>query len=337
MAGGVKCLQEVDHALSPEGRDQAERLAAEVGRVVAGGAVTESEAILSAAEAVVASPLTRALQTCLIGMRHLCAHIKSRQAAAGSSPDCPPRASSSVVLSRYAREKRNFGGKDTTGTAVGEGILQRFAAETAELYPWDPDVPKRLLSAGVDVSAVRHRWWDERAEKKAGFTERLDELTNQLRYAPEEVIVVVGHSHCFRELTKRILAPGAAVRGATAEQLKDAKLCNCGVLHLVLDFGADPQCPATHASLVFGTTLVGGEDAGDTQQVFSPIGRERWVPERSVAGCTDCGALFTITFRRHHCRACGGVYCGDCTATRVAYHGLSGPERICGKCLAAAA
>lgn len=32
-----------------------------------------------------------------------------------------------------------------------------------------------------------------------------------------------------------------------------------------------------------------------------------WVPDARVSMCMLCTAEFTITFRRHHCRACGKV------------------------------
>ena len=32
-----------------------------------------------------------------------------------------------------------------------------------------------------------------------------------------------------------------------------------------------------------------------------------WVPDARVSMCMLCTAEFTVTFRRHHCRACGKV------------------------------
>ena len=33
-----------------------------------------------------------------------------------------------------------------------------------------------------------------------------------------------------------------------------------------------------------------------------------WIPDKRVTMCQLCTAAFTVTFRRHHCRACGKVY-----------------------------
>ncbi|XP_067836854.1 rabenosyn-5, partial [Heptranchias perlo] len=37
-----------------------------------------------------------------------------------------------------------------------------------------------------------------------------------------------------------------------------------------------------------------------------------WVNDRDVPCCPDCGATFTITLRRHHCRLCGSIMCKRC-------------------------
>ena len=55
-----------------------------------------------------------------------------------------------------------------------------------------------------------------------------------------------------------------------------------------------------------------------------------WVLDRDATRCmsASCGAPFTLTRRRHHCRTCGEVFCSRC-APRPAL-GLA--KRICGPC-----
>jgi hypothetical protein len=36
-----------------------------------------------------------------------------------------------------------------------------------------------------------------------------------------------------------------------------------------------------------------------------------------VLACTGCGGAYTLIRRRHHCRSCGGVFCGKCSAFRI--------------------
>ena len=42
-----------------------------------------------------------------------------------------------------------------------------------------------------------------------------------------------------------------------------------------------------------------------------------WTPDKSSENCTVCDAKFTILKRRHHCRACGRLVCGNCTKDTV--------------------
>jgi hypothetical protein len=44
--------------------------------------------------------------------------------------------------------------------------------------------------------------------------------------------------------------------------------------------------------------------------------RPRWVPDSERPRCHVCKVQFTLTLRRHHCRACGEVFCDNCTKDR---------------------
>ena len=59
-----------------------------------------------------------------------------------------------------------------------------------------------------------------------------------------------------------------------------------------------------------------------------------WVPDENSDCCTLCGKTFTVVVRRHHCRKCGGLFCGDCTTWRLEVPELQikKPVRVCVKC-----
>ncbi|XP_032222416.2 ultraviolet-B receptor UVR8 isoform X3 [Nematostella vectensis] len=59
-----------------------------------------------------------------------------------------------------------------------------------------------------------------------------------------------------------------------------------------------------------------------------------WVPDQEVKTCMACKTRFTTVRRRHHCRKCGGVFCGACSSKRVPILslGYSAPVRVCDKC-----
>ena len=42
-----------------------------------------------------------------------------------------------------------------------------------------------------------------------------------------------------------------------------------------------------------------------------------WVPNDIVDSCMGCEKKFVTLFRlKHHCRACGNIYCDDCSSAR---------------------
>jgi len=46
--------------------------------------------------------------------------------------------------------------------------------------------------------------------------------------------------------------------------------------------------------------------------------KEDWQPDSSASHCVACSKEFTLTFRRHHCRACGFVVCEKCSKFHLA-------------------
>jgi hypothetical protein len=59
-----------------------------------------------------------------------------------------------------------------------------------------------------------------------------------------------------------------------------------------------------------------------------------WQDDEEVTECNGCGRAFTTILRRHHCRNCGYVFCGDCSRHRAAIpmRGITDPERVCDAC-----
>eukprot|EP01063_Lacrimia_lanifica_P031843 TRINITY_DN5334_c0_g1_i3.p2 TRINITY_DN5334_c0_g1~~TRINITY_DN5334_c0_g1_i3.p2 ORF type:complete len:164 (+),score=46.27 TRINITY_DN5334_c0_g1_i3:82-573(+) len=61
--------------------------------------------------------------------------------------------------------------------------------------------------------------------------------------------------------------------------------------------------------------------------------RPVWVEDERVSACGHCRAEFTFVLRRHHCRACGLIFCGRCTQMHGLDHlGYKGPVRQCVAC-----
>ena len=59
------------------------------------------------------------------------------------------------------------------------------------------------------------------------------------------------------------------------------------------------------------------------------------MPDSQVSACSECNLPFNpFIRRRHHCRACGNVFCDECTADRVTMPslGYTTPQRVCHEC-----
>eukprot|EP01063_Lacrimia_lanifica_P036941 TRINITY_DN7453_c0_g1_i3.p1 TRINITY_DN7453_c0_g1~~TRINITY_DN7453_c0_g1_i3.p1 ORF type:complete len:268 (+),score=112.38 TRINITY_DN7453_c0_g1_i3:53-856(+) len=61
-----------------------------------------------------------------------------------------------------------------------------------------------------------------------------------------------------------------------------------------------------------------------------------WRPDEKASACEECNTPFTFFNRRHHCRKCGGIFCGKCSAQKrvlppeLGY--ASDPQRVCRTC-----
>ncbi|XP_026076277.1 zinc finger FYVE domain-containing protein 16-like isoform X1 [Carassius auratus] len=57
-----------------------------------------------------------------------------------------------------------------------------------------------------------------------------------------------------------------------------------------------------------------------------------WVPDSEAPNCMNCEQKFTFTKRRHHCRACGKVYCASCCNRKCRLKYLDKDARVCVVC-----
>ncbi|KAJ6656376.1 hypothetical protein lerEdw1_003879 [Lerista edwardsae] len=73
----------------------------------------------------------------------------------------------------------------------------------------------------------------------------------------------------------------------------------------------------------------------EKEEEDSPIGSKApiWIPDTRATMCMICTCEFTLTWRRHHCRACGKIICQACSSNK---HGLdymkNQPARVCDHC-----
>ena len=69
--------------------------------------------------------------------------------------------------------------------------------------------------------------------------------------------------------------------------------------------------------------------AVDNEQQYAP----HWIPDKKRESCMKCEKKFNVIVRRHHCRACGWLVCGDCSKYRATMKSISEePVRVCREC-----
>eukprot|EP01062_Namystynia_karyoxenos_P069893 TRINITY_DN65313_c0_g1_i1.p1 TRINITY_DN65313_c0_g1~~TRINITY_DN65313_c0_g1_i1.p1 ORF type:complete len:1002 (+),score=345.94 TRINITY_DN65313_c0_g1_i1:180-3185(+) len=246
--GGDLCsvVGAVDHPLSETGREQATGLMEHLLAATQTPGTMEEEMLR--AEAVWSSPLIRCVQTAILGLHPLL--------RTGGS-QLPLR------LCRAAREKRNFGGRDTSGAAVGEAYIRQVRERTAALLPLpnsklplEDELRQLVDDVGIDTAEVQSQWWNDARESAGELRGRMEEFMLQLQYCTEESVVVVGHSLFFREVLRCYMKDGADCVGATARQLRQRVLGNCGVAAATIDFAAPALSSAVIAvQLLFGSRL----------------------------------------------------------------------------------
>ena len=65
----------------------------------------------------------------------------------------------------------------------------------------------------------------------------------------------------------------------------------------------------------------------------SKLGPE-WVADKKAKNCSACGFQFNVIVRRHHCRACGKLFCQHCSQERwsIPKYEYHSPVRVCVDC-----
>ncbi|XP_053553750.1 zinc finger FYVE domain-containing protein 1 [Bombina bombina] len=59
-----------------------------------------------------------------------------------------------------------------------------------------------------------------------------------------------------------------------------------------------------------------------------------WIPDHEITDCHSCKKEFNVKLSKHHCRACGQGFCGECSNDRrpVPSRGWDHPVRVCINC-----
>ncbi|XP_067618857.1 lateral signaling target protein 2 homolog isoform X2 [Eurosta solidaginis] len=85
-----------------------------------------------------------------------------------------------------------------------------------------------------------------------------------------------------------------------------------------------------HAATTTATTRTPPPSSSVSTRLSPPA----WVPDEKAPRCMACRTQFTAFRRRHHCRNCGGVFCGVCSnaSAPLPKYGLTKAVRVCRDC-----
>jgi len=195
------------------------------------------------------SPLTRALQTAMVSLAKHPFTVRSKR------PNV-------LTLVSDAREKRNLGGRDTQGQALGQDIVDRALRELSRLFYGTPtrEIPPEIRKVGINVNDCTQIWWNTNAESAERFVQRLDSLAMHLGYLQSTSIIVTSHSHFIRAFFKRFISDRAVQQQPDlGSVLQSNLLSNGGVLGLDMEYSSAGSYSITFQSTYTLTHEVGGD------------------------------------------------------------------------------
>jgi len=79
-----------------------------------------------------------------------------------------------------------------------------------------------------------------------------------------------------------------------------------------------------------------GRDRRDTQPIVridehnSDWKNVDWIDDDDATNCMGCNTVFSQTNRKHHCRACGRIFCDKCSRWKAAV--ITRKDRVCSYC-----
>ncbi|XP_077646227.1 zinc finger FYVE domain-containing protein 16 [Lonchura striata] len=174
---------------------------------------------------------------------------------------------------------------------------------------------------------------------------------NEVEAAAE---VSTSQSQGMTESGSGALASDVCIKGARPKQLRDLsqgaagqkQLCRTNILERENQecSSVHPEAASSDTSVSVGSTDPGecSSEAGGNQTSESsepckapaalPWKQPLWVPDSEAPNCMNCQAKFTFTKRRHHCRACGKVFCGSCCKRKCKLQYMEKEARVCTGC-----
>lgn len=270
----IGMLSDVDHPLDETGVKQCQEFnrkwtdevsRREDGHAAAGEAGREGdlEDFLSV-DAVYASPLCRATQTCLIAL-------------AGHPALTADASKPQLTLLASAREVKKVGGMDTVGGYIGDEILDNVKTQTAKVIGQE-ETKHMMGHIEADPYDAEDQWWTDGTDRdnEVEMLARFDSFVSTLRFSASsgrsnKPTIVVGHSLFMLEFCSYFMDPDLADADPVAMKLTRSKLSNACMVKLDLEF--DDQSLDEIVRIVGVTPMFGLQfhDGTEAQQSGSSL------------------------------------------------------------------
>ncbi|GAB6029047.1 early endosome antigen 1 [Chamberlinius hualienensis] len=75
-----------------------------------------------------------------------------------------------------------------------------------------------------------------------------------------------------------------------------------------------------------------GRENQTLQMETAKLCNRKWTDDAEVDHCLACQKMFSVTFRKHHCRNCGNIFCNECSSKSATITAYKKPVRVCDGC-----
>ncbi|XP_011850944.1 PREDICTED: zinc finger FYVE domain-containing protein 16 [Mandrillus leucophaeus] len=179
-----------------------------------------------------------------------------------------------------------------------------------------------------------------------GLLTSKSEITNELSVSdtnsqsvggarPKQLFGLPSRTRCSKDLNKPDVPNTIESEPSIADTVVPV---TCAV-----DSTADPQVSFNSNYIDIESNSEGGSSSLTANEDSLPentckeglvLGQKQptWVPDSEAPNCMNCQVKFTFTKRRHHCRACGKVFCGVCCSRKSKLQYLEKEARVCVVC-----
>ena len=148
--------------------------------------------------------------------------------------------------------------------------------------------------------------------------ESLDKVEDNTQQAVEELRVgITEYADGAKEKAKGAALQKTMVAGAVGGVTAVAAIATGGIA-LGVAAGAAALVGGVGAQAEYklvADAAQGEVDAMEVQQALGPLmDKKDWSPDAQARECEGegCNVVFSMYWRRHHCRSCGGVFCANC-------------------------